>query len=289
MSEYVEKCPCCNNHSLDLTQHDWGEERRCELCGFAVAPSMPTQAHVGNAVAFVSAACSWFDEKNLDMPLDEHLAEAIRSGAGVLEFAGERKVSREEAERLAEEFQAEVIEKFYVHEDDGDSQEFPVQMEGPGERAIIRLPREAWRKIKETLELDSKSSAFDPELRKEIREALDQVEHVTDSPSVAQAAQDVLEWAAQMGGWEAPCWERLRLAVNEPAAQSESPDSADAALRRIYDLLYLDTGPTGDFHNPSKVWCPDTLDAIARVVRERFKGPDCPVDRAGQETADDAG
>ena len=21
MSEYVEKCPCCNNHSLEVTQH----------------------------------------------------------------------------------------------------------------------------------------------------------------------------------------------------------------------------------------------------------------------------
>ncbi len=143
MSEYVEKCPCCSNHSLEVTQHDWGEERRCELCGFAVAPSLPTQAHVGNAVAFVSAACSWFDEKNLDMPLDEHLAETIRSGAGALEFAGERKVSSEEAERLAVEFQAEVIDKFYVREKKDDSQEAPVQMEGPGERAIIRLPRPA--------------------------------------------------------------------------------------------------------------------------------------------------
>jgi hypothetical protein len=94
MSEYVEKCPCCNNHSLEVAQHDWGDERRCELCGFAVAPSVPTQAHVGNAVAFVSAACSWFDEKRLDMPLDEHLAEVVRSGAGALVFAGERKVSR---------------------------------------------------------------------------------------------------------------------------------------------------------------------------------------------------
>ncbi len=130
MSEYVEKCPSCNNHSLEVTQHDWGEERRCELCGFAVAPSLPTpacaaqqrdaagrQAHVGNAVAFASAACSWFDEKHLDMPLDEHLAESIRSGAAVLEFVGERKVSSEEAERLAQEFQAEVIDKFCVHED----------------------------------------------------------------------------------------------------------------------------------------------------------------------------
>ena len=83
------------------------------------------------------------------------------------------------------------------------------------EHVTLRLPQEAWEKLRETLELDSKSSAFDPELRKEIREALDQVEHVTASPSLVQAAQDVLEWAAQMGGWEAPCWERLRLAVGE--------------------------------------------------------------------------
>ena len=84
------------------------------------------------------------------------------------------------------------------------------------EYVMVRLPQEAWDKLRETLELDAKSSAFDPELRKEIREALDQVEHVADPPSLVRAAQDVLEWAAQMGGWEAPCWERLRLAVGEP-------------------------------------------------------------------------
>jgi len=173
------------------------------------------------------------------MPLDEHLAEAIRSGAGTLVFAGEREVSSEEAERLTEEFQAQVIDRFYVREDGDGAQGVPVQMEGPGERAIIRLPREAWQKIKETLELDAKSSAFDPELRKEIREALDQVEHVTALPSLVQAAQDVLEWAAQMGGWEAPCWERLRKALRQTA----SAQAADAqeVLRHIYDLLYLDT------------------------------------------------
>ena len=226
MSEYVEKCPCCNYHSLEVTQHDWGEERRCELCGFAVAPSLPTQAHVGNAVAFVSAACSWFDDKNLDMPLDEHLAEAIRSGTGVLEFAGERKISSEEAERLAEEFQAEVIDKFYVREDGDDSQKFPVQVEEPGERVTIRLPQEAWNTLWESLEIDARSTAVAPELRRELREALDQVEYVADPPSLVQSAQDVLEWAAQMGGWEAPCWERLRLAVREAATQGESPDSS---------------------------------------------------------------
>ena len=227
MSEYVEKCPCCSNHSLEVTQHDWGEERRCELCGFAVAPSLPTQAHVGNAVAFASAACSWFDEKNLDMPLDEHLAEALRSGAETLVFAGERKVSREEAERLAEEFQAEVIDKFYVREEEDGSQESRVQVEEPGERVTIRLPQEACNTLWESLEIDARSTAVAPELRRELREALDQVEYVADPPSLVQAAQDVLEWAAQMGGVrnaaeasaacnKAPCWDRLRLAVGEP-------------------------------------------------------------------------
>ncbi len=286
MSECVEKCPCCNNHSLEVTQHDWGEERRCVLCGFAVAPSLPAQAHIGNAVAFVSAACSWFDEKNLDMPLDEHLAEALRSGAGTLVFAGERKVSREEAERLAREFQAEVIGKFYVREDDGDSQESRVQVEEPGERVTIRLPQEAWNTLWESLEIDARSTAVAPELRRELREALDQVEYVADPPSLVQAAQDVLEWAAQMGGWEAPCWERLRKALRQSA--SAQATDAQEALRHIYDLLYLDIGPTGDVYNPDKVWDPDTLDGIAQVVRERFKGPDCPADLAGQEAADDA-
>jgi len=41
------------------------------------------------------------------------------------------------------------------------------------EYVMISLPQDAWDKLKETLELDSKSSAFVPDLRKEIREALD--------------------------------------------------------------------------------------------------------------------
>ncbi len=250
MSEYVENCPCCNNHSLEVTQHDWGEERWCELCGFAVAPSLPTQAHVGNAVAFVSAACSWFDEKNLDMPLDENLAEAIRSGAGALEFAGERKVPSEEAEKLAEEFQAEVIDKFYVREKKDDPQEPPVQAKEPGEQVTIRLPEDAWHTLWESLEIDARSTAVAPELRRELREALDHVEYVADPPSLVQAVQDVLEWAAQMGGWEAPCWERLRKALRQTA--SVKATDAQEALRNIYDLLYLDIGPTGDFYNLDK-------------------------------------
>ncbi len=79
----------------------------------------------------------------------------------------------------------------------------------------IRLPEESWNTLWESLEIDARSTAVAPELRRELREALDQVEYVADPPSLVRAAQDVIEWAAQMGGWEAPCWERLRLAVGE--------------------------------------------------------------------------
>ena len=59
-------------------------------------------------------------------------------------------------------------------------------MQRPTQYVVIRLPQDAWDKLTETLELDANSSAFDPELRKEIGEALDQVEYVADSPSLVQ-------------------------------------------------------------------------------------------------------
>jgi hypothetical protein len=360
MSEYVEKCPCCGSQSLEVTPREWGgrdvevRERRCELCGFAVVPTLPTQAHVGNAVAFVSAACSWFEEKRLDIPLDEHLAEAIRSGAGALVFAGERKVSPEEAERLAEEFQREVIEKFFVGEADTEGDPgLGAPAPEAGSHLTLRAPRAAWARLRETLEADARSSAFDPELRREIREALDQVEEVervAAPPSLVQAARDVLEWVEHMGGWEAPCWERLRRAVSEAAAPDVSRDAAqvraeryrlldvcgnvletwwdrhypedvfdgssggggaqevvrirnmlreavaggeasagdaavprattcgdgadaEAALRRIHDILYLDVDAKGDFHNPDKPRDDGMLDAIAEVVAESIPKP----------------
>lgn len=31
--------------------------------------------------------------------------------------------------------------------------------------------------------------------------------------SILAAAKECLEWKAYMGGWDAPCWERLRSAV----------------------------------------------------------------------------
>lgn len=49
---------------------------------------------------------------------------------------------------------------------------------------------------------------------------------------LAQAAADVLEWAATTGGWEAPCWERLSAAME---AERDREDAAPAARDMAYD------------------------------------------------------
>jgi hypothetical protein len=112
----IERCPCCGCESLEVVRIEHSEKHNCELCGYRLVPTVPSRAHVGNAVAFVSAACRWFEERNLDIPLDQDLARALREGAEVLAFSGEREVGREEAERLAEEFEIEVVDRFYVRE-----------------------------------------------------------------------------------------------------------------------------------------------------------------------------
>lgn len=56
---------------------------------------------------------------------------------------------------------------------------------------------------------------------------------------------------------------------------SDSPD-ARGPLGQIYDILYLDMGPKGEFYNPHKACDADTLSAIADVVRPLFaEGEGC--------------
>lgn len=54
---------------------------------------------------------------------------------------------------------------------------------GSGETVRLAIPKEAWATLQETLEMDCNSSAFDKDLRKDIRKALDavKVEEVADS------------------------------------------------------------------------------------------------------------
>lgn len=44
----------------------------------------------------------------------------------------------------------------------------------------LRMPQSAWDTLEETLQMDAQSSAFDPELREEIEEALGTIEQVAD-------------------------------------------------------------------------------------------------------------
>lgn len=44
---------------------------------------------------------------------------------------------------------------------------------------VLLIPNEAWETLHETLQMDTQSSAFDPDLRREIKQALDQVRPIT--------------------------------------------------------------------------------------------------------------
>lgn len=65
--------------------------------------------------------------------------------------------------------------------------------------------------------------------------------------------------------------ERLSVEIIE---QKDHPGAEDcAALRRIYDLLYLDMDKGREFYNQEKQWTPDTISAVADIVRTVFPEP----------------
>ena len=84
--------------------------------------------------------------------------------------------------------------------------------------------------------------------------------HLYDGPN---HIQDVIEWLNQHD-------EYLDVKIE---AQEASAAGVVKALQRVHNLLYLDSGPEGEFHNPDKEWSPDTLDAIAEIVRPLFPQP----------------
>jgi hypothetical protein len=46
-----------------------------------------------------------------------------------------------------------------------------------------------------------------------------------------EIGKELLEWANTMGGWEAPCWERLRAAISKtPVARKHVEELAEAAV-----------------------------------------------------------
>lgn len=46
--------------------------------------------------------------------------------------------------------------------------------------------------------------------------------------------------------------------------------SAQEALERVRDILYLDIDPHGEFYSSDKAWDADVLDEIARFVSDYF-------------------
>lgn len=53
--------------------------------------------------------------------------------------------------------------------------------------------------------------------------------------------------------------------ANPGPSWARSPDW-EAVAGTIYDRLYLDTGPDGDFYNPDKDWDSDTMDSIRDIL-----------------------
>jgi len=66
--------------------------------------------------------------------------------------------------------------------------------------------------------------------------------------------------------------ERLSVEIVEQEGYLGAEDST-AALRRIYDVLYLDLNRNREFYNEEKAWDADTITAIAEIVRPFFPKP----------------
>lgn len=66
--------------------------------------------------------------------------------------------------------------------------------------------------------------------------------------------------------------ERLSVEIIEQA-EDFGAEAHMAALRRIYDILYLDLGKDGEFYSQEKRWDSDTTAAIAEIVRPFFPKP----------------
>jgi len=92
------------------------------------------------------------------------------------------------------------------------------------EMVTIRVPRNDWALLLETLTLDSRSAAFDPELRRRIKGALERVRQVGDPWVLSVVCSGVQEESTVF--WDEQ--EALR------AAKREIRD-----LREDYDMLSL--------------------------------------------------
>lgn len=69
----------------------------------------------------------------------------------------------------------------------------------------LKAPDEAWTFLIEHLEMDARSSSFDPELRREIRLALDSV-HATEMKEIGKRWPREVRWTLKLPEW---AWETI--------------------------------------------------------------------------------
>jgi len=105
----------------------------------------------------------------------------------------------------------------------------PAFRRGEGEQkkqkmVTLRVPGKAWDLLAETLAMDARSKAFDPDLRRRVGKALDEVQEVADPYVLATACSGVLDKAEVFWDQE----EALK------AAKKEAEE-----LREDYDVLSL--------------------------------------------------
>lgn len=75
------------------------------------------------------------------------------------------------------------------------------------------------------------------------------------------AVRDVLEWAEQMGGWEAPCWDRLKRALNA--------QNAGIITRYLVEVRYGETADEAYLLSVSSSSSERTvMDMVERVLKE---------------------
>lgn len=76
--------------------------------------------------------------------------------------------------------------------------------------------------------------------------------------------------------------ERLSVEIVEQEGDLGAEDST-TALRRIYDVLYLDLNKNREFYNEEKAWDADTTTAIADIVRQFFPKPPAQAEETDED------
>lgn len=97
----------------------------------------------------------------------------------------------------------------------------------------IRVHEEAWDVLHENLEMDSKSSSFDRDLRKEISKALDSIK-ATEHKEIGKRWPRETRWTLRMPAW---AWdtisETLEMDMNSKWIDKELREQIEEAYEQV--------------------------------------------------------